>query len=335
MPVPIRPSSVSSVSRDSPKTSSRSIRRRPQPSGNRRPGTGKRRVRIRRVVVVTGLSGAGKSQAMKSFEDLGFHCVDRLPPRMAPEFLALCVGSGLERVALSLTSPAPPSFGDAPQLGRRTSHAISRATAALSSRPMTMRSCDAIARRAGRRHPFEEREPVLVARRGSRPSVWRSHRSASARIWSGDSSSFTHARLKAQIASLVDEGVKARLSVHRRGLRLRHGLPTDADIVFDVRFLPNPHYEPELSDPHGSRRAGRSVLVKRSPATSGFLERVQRLIDFCIPLYLEEGKTRLTITIGCTGGRHRSVYVARRLAAHLHLREELAVTLEQRDVTRR
>ena len=194
-----------------------------------------------------------------------------------------------------------------------------------------MRSCDAIGE-TRRRHPFEERAGSLLGAIAAERLALAPFRKRADLVW--DSSSFTHARLKAQIASLVDEGVKARLSVHVVAFGFKYGLPRDADIVFDVRFLPNPHYEPELSDLTGAD-APVEAFLEAIPATSGFLERVQRLIDFCIPLYLEEGKTRLTITIGCTGGRHRSVYVARRLAAHLHLREELAVTLEQRDVTRR
>jgi UPF0042 nucleotide-binding protein len=266
---------------------------------------------------------------MKSLEDLGFHCVDHLPPLMAKEFVSLCITAGIGRVAISLDVSAPATFGNA-------LHAVDELRKQHPELKLLFLEADdhTLIRRYSetrRRHPFEHVGHLLDAIAEERRTLAPFRQRADL---SWDTSSFTHARLKTQITRLIDEDIEPRLVVHVLAFGFKHGLASDADIVLDVRFLPNPNYEPDLVDLTGAD-APVAEFLEAIPATLGFLTRANELIDFCIPFYLEEGKARLTIAIGCTGGRHRSVYIAHRIAAHLQNRNELAVTLETRDLARR
>ncbi|MGH7708818.1 MAG: RNase adapter RapZ [Vulcanimicrobiaceae bacterium] len=263
---------------------------------------------------------------MKSFEDLGFHCVDRLPPRMAAELLDLCSRAGIERLALALDVGVGGPFGNALDALDEL-RAVNPTTELL----FLEAGDEAIVRRYSetrRRHPFEQVGHLLDAIAAERQSL-APFRARADRIW--DTTGFTHARLKAQIAAaFADEPSTARLAVHLLTFGFKHGLPADSDLVFDVRFLPNPNYEPELRELTGMDLRV-AAFLESIPATTAFLARLYDMIDFLVPHYIDEGKARLTIAIGCTGGRHRSVYVAERLARHLQVRTELAVTLEHRD----
>jgi UPF0042 nucleotide-binding protein len=147
-----------------------------------------------------------------------------------------------------------------------------------------------------------------------------------------DTSQMTLAELKAQIAAKFgDETNWPTMSVHVVTFGFKFGLPLDADLVFDVRFLPNPYYVPELREHRGTDEPVAKFL-EAQPETRGFLQRLESLLDFLVPLYVAEGKTRLTIAFGCTGGRHRSVYIAERIGAHLRSRQGLNVTLEHREL---
>jgi UPF0042 nucleotide-binding protein len=142
----------------------------------------------------------------------------------------------------------------------------------------------------------------------------------------------THAMLKARIAAAYAEGPELpRLATRIVAFGFKFGIPLDADLVFDVRFLPNPHYVTELHDLTGSDPPV-ARYMESIPATKAFLERLYALVDFLIPFYVDEGKARLTIAVGCTGGRHRSVYVSERLVAHLRAFAGLDVSLESRDL---
>jgi UPF0042 nucleotide-binding protein len=286
-------------------------------------------VSFQRFVVVTGLSGAGKSQAMKSFEDLGFHCLDNLPPRMAGELVALCEEAGVARLALALDVRSHGPFGEAHDaLAQLTARGIEYEVLFLDAGDAT------IVRRYSetrRRHPFET-AGVLMNAIASERAALADLRDRANRIW--DTSGMTHAMLKARIAAAYADGPQVpRLITRVVAFGFKFGIPLDADLVFDVRFLPNPHYIAELHDLTGADEPV-ARYMEAIPATNAFLERLFALVDFLIPFYVDEGKARLTIAIGCTGGRHRSVYVGRRLQQHLRETTAAPATFEARDVNR-
>ena len=234
----------------------------------------------RRFVIVTGLSGAGKSQAMKSFEDYGFTTLDNLPPALVRRYVELARDAGVERIAVALDVRTRGPFGD------------------------SIIAIDDL-EKAG----FE---PEILC-------VW-------------DTSRLTHGMLKERVGEIfVEDAESHRMRVAIVAFGFKNGIPIDADLLFDVRFLPNPNYVAELRPLTGNDPEVASFL-EALPETQRYLDLVTALMDFLIPEYAREGKSQLTIGIGCTGGRHRSVYLARRLEAHLLENPSLAVNRFERDL---
>jgi UPF0042 nucleotide-binding protein len=279
-----------------------------------------------RLVIVTGLSGAGKSQAMKSFEDVGFHCVDNVPPTLLFALAELADDAGVERMAVALDVRTHGRFGDPletiaafPETGHRADLLFLEADDATLVRRFseTRRKhpladgdglTSAIARERERLEPLRERSAVVI-----------------------DTSKLTHGELKRRIVErFVDDPSTTRLAVNIVAFGFKHGVPIDADLVFDVRFLPNPYYEPALKPLTGNDPAV-AAFLESVPETEGFLAHLVPLIDFLVPHYRREGKALVTIAIGCTGGRHRSIYIMRRLIAHLAADASLVVIGVQRD----
>ena len=284
-------------------------------------------MRLRRFVIVTGLSGAGKSQAMKSFEDLGFHCLDNLPPRLVLSLVTLCEEAGVERLALALDVRTHGPFGEVQDaLEELTRREIAYDLLFLDA------TDEALVRRYSetrRRHPFET-SGVLGSAIAAERTALADVRARAGRIW--DTSGMTQAMLKARIsATFADDTDLPRLVAHVVAFGFKFGIPLDADLVFDVRFLPNPNYVPDLRELTGSDEAVVRYMESLS-ATAPFLEHLYAFVDYLVPFYVDEGKSRLTVAIGCTGGRHRSIYIASQLATHLRRFEQLAVTLEKRDL---
>jgi UPF0042 nucleotide-binding protein len=281
---------------------------------------------MRRLVIVTGLSGAGKSQAMKSFEDLGFACLDNLPPVLAGQYVALADRAGVEDAAIALDVHTAGPFGN-------VISAIDEL--ARDGYPCELLFLDAddatLVRRYSetrRRHPFAEHtthvlEAIAAERRTLAPL-----RDRAEHVW--NTAQFTHAELKMRIEGTFAGGVKhMRIGIVAFGYK--YGVPPDVDLAFDVRFLANPYYVPALRPLTGDDPAVQAY-IDALPDTAPFLERLFALLDFVIPRYQREGKSQLTIGIGCTGGRHRSVYLARRLAAHFEATNpETPVAVDLRD----
>ena len=282
-----------------------------------------------RFVIVTGLSGAGKSQVMKSFEDLGFYCLDNLPPQLTGPVVDLAEAAHTERIALAPDVRTLGPFGD-----------MLSALDALRERniPYELLFLDAsdevLVRRYSetrRRHPFGGARHLTDAIAAER-SALSELRDRADRVW--DTSTLNQASLKAKVAETFhDRRSESRLAVALIAFGFKYGIPLDADLVFDVRFLPNPNYIAELKPLTGADRPVEEFMEKLSAAQQ-FLDRLYGMIDFLLPLYAAEGKSHLTIAIGCTGGRHRSVYIARRLLAHLQGRSDIGLTFEMRDAMR-
>jgi len=280
-----------------------------------------------RFVVVVGLSGAGKSQAMKSFEDLDFHCVDNLPPALLDEFVDLAQSAGTERLSLSLDVHTGGRYGAALEaLDAVKARGISYELLFLDASDLT------IVRRYSetrRRHPFGSGTALLEAISRERADL-QPLRNRADRVW--DTSDSTLGSLKARIASTYATApAEHALSVALVAFGYKFGLPADADLVFDVRFLPNPNYVDELRPLTGNDPQVAAFLASL-PDVSAFLAKLFDFVDFLLPRFRDEGKSRLTIAVGCTGGRHRSVYIAGRLAEHLRDNPDVRVLVENREL---
>ena len=284
---------------------------------------------MRRLVIVTGLSGAGKSQAMKSFEDFGFACLDNAPPVLARRFVELGEAAGYANAALALDVRTLGPFGDAVA-------ALDELSAA-GTRPEVLfldAEDETLIRRYSetrRRHPFGENgiglAEAIAAERASLAAL----RDRANVVW--DTSRLTLGQLKDRIGTTFAGTDARRLRVALIAFGFKYGLPLDADLLFDVRFLPNPNYVEGLRELTGADEPVAAYL-EAVPDTEAFLQRVIPLLDFLIPRYEREGKSQLTIAIGCTGGRHHSVYLGQRLQRHLTETTGALVTFDARDLNR-
>ncbi|HET9097387.1 MAG TPA: RNase adapter RapZ [Candidatus Baltobacteraceae bacterium] len=277
-----------------------------------------------RLVFVTGLSGAGKSQAMKTLEDLGFYCVDNLPPKLLSQTLLLLEDAQVREVAVALDVLSGGALGDAvPIIGEISTDGVRPQLLFLEARD------DVLVRRYSetrRRHPFtgvgSVREAIAVERSALAPL-----RAMATQVI--DTTGLTHADLKERIAASF-RPVERALSVTIVAFGFKYGIPLDLDMLFDVRFLHNPNYVESLRPLTGADPAV-AEYIETDPATAPFLDRLFDMMDFLMPRYLAEGKSQLTIGVGCTGGRHRSIYVARRLFERLRKQALTDVYLELRD----
>ncbi|MBO8141760.1 MAG: RNase adapter RapZ [Firmicutes bacterium] len=280
-----------------------------------------------KFVIITGLSGAGKSEAMRSFEDLGYFCVDNLPPALIPKFAELCAKSAgqLRHVALVSDIRGGQFFdrlfdalADLEQFGfEYTILFLEAADEALIRRFKATR----------RRHPLDPEGNILDAiaeeRRRLQELRGRAHRIL-------DTTAMTPRELKETIVRLYSRDEGEGLSVTVISFGFKHGVPVDSDLVFDVRFLPNPHWVEDLACQTGKDPAVEEYVFKW-PVAQRFMEKLYDLMDFLMPQYTKETKSHLVIGIGCTGGRHRSVAVARRLGEFLRSRG-FRVAVQHRDL---
>ncbi len=282
----------------------------------------------RRLVVITGLSGSGKSTGARALEDAGFFVVDNLPLPLLPEFLAL-TDRGYQHVAVVVDV--------------RSREFLSGAEAILSDlksagpilEVLFFEAADQeLVRRFSetrRRHPLVQQEGIAVAIRRERELMAGVKRAATVIL---DSSATNVHQLRQKVLTIVfgPEQASSRLAVHLVSFGYRYGLPVEADLVFDVRFLDNPHFVPELR-PLTGRDPQVSQFVLSQPDCQEFLERVKELLYFQIPRCCQEGKCSLTIAVGCTGGRHRSVAIVEELRPYL-FGTGCAIELAHRDVER-
>jgi UPF0042 nucleotide-binding protein len=284
---------------------------------------------MRRLVIVTGLSGAGKSQAMKSLEDFGFACLDNAPPVLARPFVALAEEAGYSNAALALDVRTLGPFGDPvaavdelDAAGQRTEVVF------LDAEDETLIRRYSETRR---RHPFGENGVGLAEAIAAERASLAALRDRANVVW--DTTRLTLGQLKDRIGTTFAGADERRLRVSVVAFGFKYGVPLDADLVFDVRFLPNPNYVAGLRELTGAD-APVVAYLEAIPDTEGFLERLFPLLDFLVPRYEREGKSQVTIAIGCTGGRHRSVYVGRRIQQHLRETTAAPATFEARDVNR-
>lgn len=282
-----------------------------------------------RLVIVTGLSGAGKTQAIRCLEDLGFFCVDNLPPLLIPKITELCQQSGgkVKRVALVMDVRGTRFFGSLDEELRKLSHL------GIKYEILFLEASDAVLVRrykeSRRQHPLEEDRSVLEAIKAERERLQGLRGAANIIL---DTTEMTVHDLKKSINEIfedLDNGT--RFSITMISFGYKYGIPLDADLVMDVRFLPNPHYVEELKYHTGLDDSVIEYLFSHKE-TKDFLNLYSGLLGFLMPFYIREGKTHLVVAIGCTGGQHRSVALAECLAAGL--RSNYQVQVHHRDLPR-
>ncbi len=279
-------------------------------------------------VIITGLSGAGKSNAMKVFEDLGFFCVDNLPPALLPKFAELCLQSEgrVRRAALAIDVRGGEFFNDLfSSLAYLESMGLDYEILFLDA------ADDVLVRRfeeTRRKHPLAQSGGVLEGIQAERLRLQTVKEKADMIV---DTSTLSVRELRNTIVnSFVRAAELVTLSITILSFGYKYGIPLDADLVFDVRFLPNPHYDETLRALPGDSPQIRSFVLG-APATQEFMRHLTQMIDYLLPQYVEEGKAHLTLALGCTGGKHRSVVLADELAAYLS-RGGYRVTVRHRDI---
>jgi RNase adapter protein RapZ len=283
------------------------------------------------LVVITGFSGAGKSTAMNVFEDAGYFCVDNLPPEMIRSLVELFVheGSKVERAAV-VSDPRGGEYFEALRavLDDLDALGVKHHVLFLEAEP------DAIITRfkeTRRRHPLAPESNVMAGIEAERAVLEELKERADLVV---DTTGLKAHMLRRKIAEeFLPRTVAQRLAVTFQSFGFKHGPPRDADLTFDVRFLPNPHYEPDLRPltGHDSRVV---AYMDRDGGLDAFYEHLEPLLDFLLPNYVAEGKAHLMVAVGCTGGRHRSVAIAEHLAARYQGRADLFVEVAHRDVER-
>ena len=284
----------------------------------------------RHFVVVTGLSGSGKSQAIKALDDLGYFCVDNLPTTLILTLSALSrhPGTEISKVAMVVDVREGKLLSQFPRVFRRlkTERDLKATLLFLEANDATLIRRFSETRRP---HPLGNRLSVVDGLEEERRQLDAIRQMADEII---DTSKMTVHSIRKQIMTLVRakaSGVEMIVTVLSFGFK--HGLPLDSDLVFDVRFLPNPYFVARLKSKTGKHRSVANYL-KKFPETQGFLDRVTGLLSFLVPQYLNEGKSYLTIAIGCTGGRHRSVSIAEELSKKLTDTEGVQLKLRHRDI---
>ena len=283
-----------------------------------------------RFVVLTGLSGSGKSQAIRALEDLGYFCVDNLPIALLPMLaeLTLRAGSEITRAAVVVDVREGRLLKDFPASYRRLK-AMSNLNPVLifleAEEPTLVRRFS----ETRRPHPLSPDRSAIEGIREERQAMKVMRRMADHVV---DTSKMTVHELRHVFTSVArGKSPRTRLVVTILSFGFKHGIPVDADLLFDVRFLPNPHFVPALR-PHTGRDKEVRRFLDRSTATSDFLKHTLNLLKFLIPQYVEEGKSYLTIGIGCTGGRHRSVAVAEALKKGLSDLTGIQLRVAHRDI---
>lgn len=265
------------------------------------------------LVIITGLSGSGKGSILHTFEDLGYYCVDNLPIPLIPTFADLYLKSGEEvhRAALVVDIREGEALGDFPAL-------FEKLRRTLPARLVFVEASDTVLLRrfseTRRPHPLGADLPVLEGIRRERALLEPIRALADVLI---DSSRFSPHELRRFVVDHFAETDQRRsLLVSLVSFGYRYGVPPDADLVFDVRFLPNPNFVPAYK-PLTGKDARVARYVSSFPQTREFVSRIGRLLAYLIPHYVREGKSYLTIAFGCTGGRHRSVAIAETLRRQL------------------
>ena len=260
-----------------------------------------------RIIIITGMSGAGKTQVIRTLEDLNYFCVDNLPPALIPKFAELYMqtGSNVTHVAFVVDVRGGRNFEELiPDLEALNKNGLNyellfldASDATLIKRYKESRRRHPLGGKGGLSEDIKRERAILAAAREKATYIF-------------DTTNTTNAELRRKIVNLYgEEGKLPPMNIVVQSFGFKHGMPMDCDMIFDVRFLPNPFYVPELKSLCGNDQPVINFLEEK-PITKEFVHKLTDLITFLLPQYVHEGKSQLMIGIGCTGGKHRSVYIA-------------------------
>jgi UPF0042 nucleotide-binding protein len=278
-------------------------------------------------IVLTGLSGSGKSQAIRALEDLGYFCVDNLPTTLIPTLAKLSLRGDIDKVAIVVDVREGNFLSSFPKIFKRL-RAMRRLNPVLI---FLEASNTALVRRFSetrRPHPLAPDRSASEGIRDERARMSPIREMADEIV---DTSDMTVHELRHFFMSLSRDRSHAGLVVTVLSFGYKHGVPVDADLMFDVRCLPNPHFVPALRRRTGRDRAV-AAFMERDASTREFIERLEQYVRYVIPHYVVEGKSYLTVAIGCTGGRHRSVMIAERLRRALANIGGARIRVRHRDI---
>lgn len=285
-----------------------------------------------RFVIVTGMSGAGKSTALKILEDAGYFCVDNLPIPLIPKFVEMLAvpDTQIGKAALGIDIRSGQALDDlARQLVQIDNQGTAYEILFLDARD------DVLVKRykeTRRQHPLGREGHIGAGIAEERERITFLKKKATYIL---DTSKMLTRELKAELDQIFVEGKDFRnLYVTIMSFGFKYGLPQDADLVFDVRFLPNPYYVDELKEKTGNDREVQEYVLNNGRAAE-FVEKLTGLIDFLLPNYILEGKNQLVIAVGCTGGKHRSVTMANELYRFVKQNESYGVRIEHRDIMKK
>ncbi len=281
-----------------------------------------------RFVIITGLSGAGKSHAIKSMEDLGYYCIDNMPPALISKFAEICTQSHgkIQKVALVIDIRGGELFNalfKELDLLKKSGYVYEILFLEANDDVLIKRY-----KESRRRHPLYQEGRIIESIQDERILLGEVKKIADNII---DTSNLLPKELKEQINSIFAYDKKYKgIVITILSFGFKYGIPLDADLVFDVRFIPNPFYIKELKQHTGEEEKVKEYVFKWQQ-TQEFMEKLLGLLEFLIPHYIEEGKSQLVISIGCTGGKHRSVTIAREIYNNL-IKENHRTILEHRDI---
>ncbi|HQA60413.1 MAG: RNase adapter RapZ [Tepidanaerobacteraceae bacterium] len=281
-----------------------------------------------KLVIITGLSGAGKTLAMRVFEDHGYFCVDNLPPALIPTFMELCSHSlkKINKIALVIDIRGGGFFD------KLFESLNEMADSGYDYEILFLEASDEVLikryKESRRRHPLALEGRIVEGIASERQIMSRLRDEADYII---DTSNKKPSELKEEITMrFIEQGREERLLINLVSFGFKHGIPLDADLIFDVRFIPNPYYIDELRPCSGKDKEVKD-FVMNWPESRQFLKKLLDMVQYLIPFYIREGKTQLVIAIGCTGGRHRSVVITNELAGMLKANRH-RVTVDHRDI---
>ena len=281
-----------------------------------------------KLVIVTGMSGAGKTIALKMLEDIGFYCVDNLPISLVNKFVQLVSeGTSIEKAALGLDIRSGEELGNLDEIleNWRSSNVdvqvlfLDANDAVLIKRYKETRRTHPLAGAGRLENGIEkEREKLAFLKREADYII--------------DTSMLLTRELRKELEKIFLQDARYKnMYVTVLSFGFKYGIPEDADLVFDVRFLPNPYYDEHLRPLTGQVQAVRDYVMQGGTADA-FLKKLYDMIDFLLPNYINEGKNQLVIAVGCTGGKHRSVTIARALYEHLEAVGEYGIRIDHRDI---
>jgi UPF0042 nucleotide-binding protein len=265
-----------------------------------------------RFLIITGLSGSGKTIVSRFLEDMGYYCIDNLPAKLIPTFVELWRRREveIEKVALVVDIREAGFKTKFPEVLKRIKEKISPHLIFLDASDETLVKRFSESRRP---HPMKKKKSILDSVQLERKSLAGIKAMADEVI---DTSSLNISQLKKLLANRFSKRKEQRLKIMIVSFGYKYGIPLDSDLVFDTRFLPNPFYIDELRARSGRNKKVRKFVLEKKE-TKKFMDKLYRFVDYLMPKFIEEGKSSLAISVGCTGGRHRAVILAEQLKQHL------------------